>query len=90
MAQTTYKLIQHFIQSGKSVVVNEGRVPHTRKWLIDQFESGKVYSVRECGKFKYMGRSACKSVYMTPMSKTKKIYYFSLLINERVTKTKCK
>ena len=91
MAQTTYTLTLHYIKSGKSVVVNQGRVPHTRKWLLDQLESGKLYDTRQCGKFKYMGRTACKTLYVTSMSKhAKKEFYYSLLINERINESKCK
>ena len=83
MAQTTYILTQHFVSSGNAKIVNQGRVSHTRKWLIEQFENGKSYSICKCGRFKYMGRTACKSVYMTPVSKTKKAFYYSLVINEK-------
>ncbi len=81
MAQTTYTLTQHTIKTGKAIVVNQGRVPHTRKWIIDHFENSKLYNLSECGKFKFMGRSACKSVYMTTVSKRGQ--YYSLTINER-------
>lgn len=87
MAQTTYTLTQHTVKSGQSKVVNQGRVPHTRKWLISHFEKSTLYNLSECGKFKFMGRSACKSVYMTTASKRGQFY--SLLINERVNE-KCK
>lgn len=81
MAQTTYTLTQHSIKSGKSKVVNSGRFEHTRSWLIEHLEKGKLYNLSECGKFKFNGRKACHSLYTTGISKRGQ--YYSLMINEK-------